>query len=156
MEYIIVAVAIKDAQKIYTEKLSDKTCRSNVLFSAGWTIEELQKLIEDHQNVTVNINALVGLLEDNESVPPGINQSQSLANIREQLTTFVRSLYRHKRRPASNVYVMMISSEQRHVKPYALPIQLIPYKSVNENTMRALVGEIVKVMRSLGMKVVGM
>ncbi len=83
-------------------------------------------LIEEHQNVTVN--ALVGFLDDNESVPPGINLSQSLANIQEHFTTFIRSLYRHKQHPASNVYMMMISSEQRRVKPYALPIQLIPYK----------------------------
>lgn len=153
---MLLYIAIKDAHKIYSDKFSEGTCRSNALFSAGWTVEELQKLMEEHQNITANVNALVGFLEDEESVPPGINLSQSLTKIREQLTIFVRSLYRHKRQPASNIYVMMISSELRQVKPYALPIQRLPYKSIKENTMRTLVGEVVKVMRARGMKVVGM
>ena len=89
-------------------------------------------------------------------VPPGINLVQSLSVIEDQLTSFVRSLYRHKRQAASNVYVVMISSELRQVKPYALPIQLLPYKSIDESTMRQLICEIVKVMTSKGMKVVGM
>ena len=110
-------------------------------------------MVSEHQKITANVSALSGTITSN--VPSGINLVQSLSVIQEQLTSFVRSLYRHKRQAASNVYVMMISSELRQVKPYALPIQLLPYKSINESTMRKLICEIVKVMISKGRKVVG-
>lgn len=51
---------------------------------------------------------------------------------------------------------MMISNEQCRVKPYALPIQLLPYTSIDVATMRSLISEILRVMTAQGMKVVGM
>ncbi len=45
-------------------------------------------------------------------------------------------MYRQKRTPASHVFVLMISSEQRRVKPYAIPIQCLPYTSMDHTTMR--------------------
>lgn len=118
-------------------------------------MEELQRLLEDHQQVTTNVNALVGLIEDGEQAHPDVSMPKLLVNIQEQLTAFVRPLYRHKRKAATNVYVLMISSELRRSKPYAVPIQLLPYKSINERTMRNIVSEILQVMVTKGMKVIG-
>ncbi len=50
--YICICIALKDAHRIYSQKLSEGKCRYNALFSAGWTVEELQKLMEQHQNIT--------------------------------------------------------------------------------------------------------
>ena len=75
--------------------------------STGWTVA---KIVE-----------LSTLLENEDTS----NAARNLTNIRQQLTDFIRSLSRHKRTAASNVYVLMISSEQRRVKPYAIPIQLL-------------------------------
>ena len=108
-------------------------------------------MVKDHQQITVSVSTLLDILKDDQS-----SAAQMLPNIRQQLTAFIRSIYCHKRTPATNVYVMMISGEQRRVKPYALPIQLLPYKSIDECTMRNLVREVVKEMTSRGMKVVGM
>ena len=49
----------------------------------------------------------------------------------------------------------MISSEQRNVKPYALPVQCLPYHSINQVVMRQLLSNLVKEMKSRGMNVVG-
>ena len=150
-------VALQDAEKSYSEKLKEGKSGNNTLFSAGWTVEELQKLIDDNQKVTVDINVLLGCLEnENVDMPSIFDPAQALSNIRQQFAAFVRSIYRHKRTPATHVFVMMISSEQRQTKPYALPIQLIPYASLDETTMRSLICDIIKVMKAHGMKVVGM
>ena len=151
--YCHLCTALENAHKIYSEKLDVGKCQSNAVFAAGWTVEELNHLISDHQLITANINAFVGSLEDDKS---DADLARTLSKIQEQLTAFVRSLYRHKQQPASNVYVFMISSELRQSKPYALPVQLLPYKSLDVKTMRGLVCEMVKAMRSKGMKVVGM
>ena len=141
------------AEERYREKCAESKggTPTNTLFSVGWTVEELQQLIKDHQQISVSISTLLNIVEDDQS-----SAAQMLPNIRQQLTAFICSIYRHKRTPATNAYVMMISSEQRRVKPYALPIQLLPYKSIDESTMRNLVRAVVKEMTSRGMKVVGM
>ena len=50
---------------------------------------------------------------------------------------------------------MMISSEHRNCKPYAVPVQCIPYAGLNEDNLRRLITELVKEMADNGMKVAG-
>ena len=69
--------------------------------------------------------------------------------------TFTRDVSRHQRVPASHIFVMMIASEQRNIKPYALLVQCVPYHSINQQLMRKLVNNLVKEMHSRGMKVCG-
>ena len=47
----------------------------------------------------------------------------------------------------------MISCEQRNVKPYSLPVQCLPYHSINQQQLRKLISKLVKEMTSRGMKV---
>ena len=83
------------------------------------------------------------------------NVALQLDNIRESVSTFTRDLSRHQRSPASHIFVMMISSEQRNVKPYAVPVQCLPYHSINQQVMRQLVRNLMKEMKSRGMKISG-
>ena len=53
------------------------------------------------------------------------------------------------------MFVVLISSELRDKKPYALPIQCLPYAGLKENDMRRIVTNIVKEMVGRGMKVRG-
>lgn len=144
--------ALTDAEKVYREKSTEGKRSTSALFAAGWTVEERQQLLSDNQQITVAINTLLGVLESDDA---SSNSAHSLSSIRHNLTTFIRSLYRHKRTPATNVHVLMISSENRQVKPYALPIQLLPYASINVKTMRSLIRDIIKAMSAKGMNVVG-
>ena len=82
------------------------------------------------------------------------NVAHQLDNIRKSVSTFTHDLSRH-RSPASHIFVMMISSEQRNVKPYAVPVQCLPYHSINQQVMRQLLCNLVKEMRSRGMNVSG-
>ena len=49
----------------------------------------------------------------------------------------------------------MISSEERRKKPYALPVQCLPYKGLSDTKVRELANKIIREMTSLNMKVAG-
>ena len=49
---------------------------------------------------------------------------------------------RFRRKAATHIFVIMISSELRNRKPYALPVQCIPYAGLNEESMRRLINEL--------------
>ena len=105
--------------------------------SRRWTHDEVRQLVNDGSD------------------PDSIGVAHTLSKICQSLTAFIRSLYRHKRTPAIKVYVLMINNETRQAKPYALPIQLLPYASLNTNTMQRLLQDIVQSMTVRGMNVVG-
>ena len=50
---------------------------------------------------------------------------------------------------------MMISSELRNHKPYAVPVQCVPYAGLRESDMRRMVSYLVQEMVQMGMKVAG-
>lgn len=64
-------------------------------------------------------------------------------------------IYLHKRQPATHILAVLISHELRNVKPYALPVQVIAYSSLNESDIRSVVNGVVEAMSGLGMKVSG-
>ena len=91
-----------------------------------------------------------------DMVQANANVPHRLDNIRTSVSTFTRDLSRHQRSPASHIFVLMISSEQRKIKPYyALPVQCLPYHSINQQIMMQLVRNLMKEMKSRGMKVSG-
>jgi len=49
----------------------------------------------------------------------------------------------------------MISNEERDKKPYALPVQCIPYKGLSDSMVRQLANKIIREMNARNMKVAG-
>lgn len=54
-----------------------------------------------------------------------------------------------------HVLVIIISIEACSKKPYALPIQCIPYTSLKDNELRGILNVIIKLMVEDGIKVTG-
>ncbi len=65
------------------------------------------------------------------------------------------SLQAYKRTAATHVLDIMISPDDRKRKPYALPVQCIPYVSLNQLQIRVIVTSVGKAMKEKGMNVVG-
>ena len=84
-----------------------------------------------------------------------VNIARWLSNIRETVSSFIRDLSRHQRVAATHIFVMMISSERRNMKPYAIPVQCLPYHSISTQQRRNMVSQLIKEMASRGMKVAG-
>ena len=83
------------------------------------------------------------------------NVARKLTSLRKCVTTFVKSVMRFKRTPATHIFVLMISQQDRRTKLYALPIQCVPYAGLKERDIRRLVSTAAKVITDHGLKVTG-
>ena len=63
--------------------------------------------------------------------------------------------YRHRRTAATHVLAVLISPDNRKRKPYALPVQLIPYVGLSLKKIRLIVNNVAKEMVDRGMTVMG-
>ena len=55
----------------------------------------------------------------------------------------IKRIIRFKRKPATHIFIFMISSELREKKPYALPVQCISYAGMKETDIHRLVTELI-------------
>ena len=84
-----------------------------------------------------------------------MNYSQRLSTVRTQLNSFIKGLSKHTRNPASHIFVIMISPEKRDMKPYAIPVQCIPYRGLKDSAVRNIINKLVKEMYNRGMAISG-
>ena len=111
--------------------------------------------MEKSQSLIATISSIRETIADSEVDLVAVNMARTLTNFRESMVAFIQSITRHKRHMATHIFVLMISSEQRDSKPYAMPVQCLPYHSINQRQMRQIVSALVKEMVSRGMKVAG-
>ena len=57
-----------------------------------------------------------------------------LDSVKNAAEEFVKGVTRHQRVAATHCLVIMISPEERNKKPYAFPVQCIPYKGLKDKT----------------------
>ena len=137
----------------YEEKLKSNSTTDQTKFSLSWDIEELKDISKEcrkmYSDLTECRNACTSELFQQSNVP------RKLAQIRERLCELTKRIVHSKREPATHIFVLMISSDSRDKKPYALPVQWFPYTGLKESDIRRIVSELCKKMISLRMKVSG-
>ena len=124
------------------------------MVSLAWKIKELSELNEQGRS----LNSAIGILATKltgECRWIEDNIRSKLKEIRVQLAVFVKGVTRHQRTPATHVLVFMISNEERDKKPYALPVQCVPYKGVSDSMVRQLANKIIHEMSARKMNVAG-
>ena len=117
-----------------------------------WDIDTLKRLSEKGRALLTDIAALVDIAQQSEADQARRNLPQKLLGIRHRLQEIVKGVYRFRRIPASHVFV---SSELRNKKPYAVPLQCLPYAGLKEADMRRILKLVVQEMVKHGMKVAG-
>lgn len=120
----------------------------------AWDLKDLEDLMEEERLLLAEVDTLRDVLSSDASDGDS-NVPRRLAALRKRLTLMTKGLSRHKRTAATHVFVFMISTEDRAKKPYALPIQCIPYKGLSHKMIRHLTDRVVAEMTVRGMKVVG-
>jgi hypothetical protein len=116
------------------------------MLSLLWDLEELKHLNEEGRQLKVDISIALDVICMPVRFQREHNLAEKLTRIRSKLVAFLKCLYRFRRTPASHIFVFMISSAQRNKKPYALPVQCIPYAGMKERDIRRLVNAVVKEM----------
>lgn len=146
---------LSSADTQYHEKLKSSENSTRELFTFGWKVEELTQLVDRLQTTITTVSSVIDMVADPTIDLVDVNVARQLSDIRETVTSLVQDLTRQKRIPATHIFVLMISSELRDIKPYALPVQCLPYHSITQQQLRQLVSKLVKEMTSRGMKVAG-
>ena len=118
-------------------------------------MKELSELNEMGRKLYANITQLIAKINNNDAVWEVENVPCQLSIIRKDLVIFIKGVTRHQRTAATHVLVFMISSEERRKKPYALPVQCLPYKGLADSTVRQLANKIIQEMSKRQMKVAG-
>ena len=126
------------------------------LHSLAWNVDDLSRLAEEGRKLIVELRVVRNHAEGPEDKYLSSNVPRHMCVLRERLTLMLKGVYRFYRTAATHVLVIMISPEERTRKPYALPVQCIPYASLTDNQCRQLTDKVITEMHKRGMKVSGM
>ena len=138
--------------KAYEDKLQSGSTEQK-MFSLIWEIEELKSINSEGRRIhedllTCTKFCTLSSFQQN-------NVAGKLTSIRQKLLQFTKRITYFKRIPATHVFVFMISPEMRDRKPYAVPVQCLPYNGLKEKDIRTLVSALCRKMVSYNMKVSG-
>ncbi len=117
-------------------------------------MEELKQLHKYVRVVHKDLSALLDVvISSTESDLQQSNVPRKLSALRTRQCDVITRVSRFKRNQATHTFVMMINSKLCDRKPYALPVQCIPYAGLKETTMRRLLNELIRAMINQGMRV---
>lgn len=154
INYVIDSVGLETKSRDYAAKVDSGTATTNTLHSLAWSIDELQRLIESSHKSCVELQVITEVVHEDVDLVRA-NIARKITKLKVVLTEIVRGVYWYRRTVATHVLAVLISPENRSRKPYALPIQCIPYSSLKDSQVRDILNVIVKEMTKLGMKVAG-
>ena len=155
VSYLCISIALENANNTYSQKVSSKKFSEKKMFELGWEIEELEKLNQTGRKLLVDIRSLCVKYSAPLYGDVDENMPKCLRSFCTDLTQFIKNIVVHQREPATHIFVFMISPEERNKKPYALPIQCIPYTGIKEENIHQFVTKIVKEMHLRNMKIAG-
>ena len=148
-------LALQERNKEYSVKQGTRTATQSML-KLAWDIQELATINDMSRSILVECQVLVEKLNDPVYDTVEDNLARRLTSLRGQMTTFVKRASRYRRNPAGHLLVIMISTEDRKRKPYAMPVQCIAYRSLKDAKIRCIANKVVQEMTQRGMKVAGM
>ena len=146
---------MKNSNDSYSSKLQSEKYKEKDLINLAWKIKEVSELDEIGRQCYREISTLASRIELNHYLWEEENIPRQIKNIRQRVITFIKGVTRHKRTAATHILVFMISNEERRTKPYALPVQCIPYKGLADMKIRQLANDVIKEMVRRKMKVAG-
>ena len=150
-----MCTALKKFNDEYTTKLKERVCSEKMMMQLAWNVKDLSDLNEQGRRIIRESDDIKRKMCDPHYDRIFDNFAKKLSSFCELAKEFVKRITKYKRIAATHILVVMISSEERSTKPYALPIQCIPYKSLKDSEVRQIANSVVKEMVARKMKVAG-
>ena len=145
---------LEKATKLFREKMRRATTSEETLRCLNWEVVEYQVLLEQSNNWLRLLSDLLGEL--NPVNPQYEHVISVLKDSQSDMALYLRNIFKKRRQPAAtHVLVVMVSDERRNRKPYALPVQYIPYYSLRDQYIRDFTKVLKQNMMELGLNVVG-
>ena len=116
------------------------------MLGLAWNLGDLKQLHTLARELRVEVGSLQGVMEDVTSDPQELNVPRRLEGLRNKLITLAKGVSRYRHEAATHIFVFMISPESRVFKPYAVPVQCVPYVGMKESKLRELIRALIKAM----------
>ena len=139
----------------YCRKLEGRNASEKVLMNLAWDLKQLEELDAEGRKLKVTCQTIKEKVGDNLFDWVQSNMAGQLTSLRKELESYVRRVSRFRRTPATHILVVMISPQGRNRKPYAIPVQCIPYVGLRDLQLRSIIDKIIDQMTTRGMKVAG-
>lgn len=152
---LIHCAALRKENEEYSSKQQAGKSTEATMFKLAWDLKDLGDLDQAGRKIKVNCETIRDKAQDESYDRVSSNLASQLNSLRRELESYVKGVYRYRRTPATHILVIMISPEERNSKPYALPVQCIPYVGLGDMQVRAIVDKVVEEMTNRGMKVAG-
>ena len=144
---------LRKSKEIYEKKRKQSNTPESSLFALAWDVnayETLKSLNHDLQNRCSSIiSKCLGPANQRGNLP------QTLAQLRKGLSQYTKDVFSKKREAATHLMIFMVADERRDMKPYAIPVRALPFKSITDAKVRQLHDELKLEMENLVMVVVG-
>ena len=132
------SVELMKANTAYEEKHQARNSPEKVVLELLWDITTLRQLNEKGRTLRTEILISRDHLDQPQSARFEFNLPRKLSGIRTHLQEVVKGVFRFKRTPATHIFVLMISSELRDKKPYAVPVHYAGLKEVDMRRIRII------------------
>ncbi|XP_021363619.1 uncharacterized protein LOC110456903 isoform X1 [Mizuhopecten yessoensis] len=135
--------AFKKATNDFRKKMNQKNANSETLKGLNWEVVECNTLLQQ-------------CLEFMSKLKSDSDSRANIKSISQEYPIYLKNLFKKKRTAVTHILVIAISDEQRNIKPYALPIQYLPYKSLRDQYVRDITEPIKNALTLAGINVVGL
>ena len=142
----------KAAKEKYAARQRQVNASEDSMFGLAWECESFQTLMNINKELKSFSSSILSRISVNQRVG---NIAADVSSLRQRLLRYTQDFFSKRREAASHLMIFMITDEKRNMKPYAVPVQFIPYHSVTDRKLRELCKELCSVMENLGMVVVG-
>ena len=124
-----------------------------VLIALAWDLVGFEDLLKEAACLTALCNNLIDVASCQDF---GLGSIQDdLNNLQNDMAGYLKQLFSNMRVAATHLLVFIIADEARNVKPYVLPVRVLPYASMTDARLREFEAELRTAMINLGMVVVG-
>lgn len=150
---VFLSDGIVSARESYERRRLQSNASESALMGLAWNLVGFEGLQTLSSELMSNIKLLVENLQAPKSREK--NEMKELKLLKQKLLEYTKQLYTKKRTAASHLMVFMIADESRNMKPYAVPVRVLPYASIKDEQLRELSDHLRMTMVGMGL-VVGM
>lgn len=146
---------LSEAVQTFQVKFNKPNTSTETLKGLNWDIVEFKTLLEQASIFKQKIDDMIANLNPMAQQVPIVPNWRLWVKESPGYLQYLRNLFKKKRICATHILVFTVADEQHNTKPYAIPIQYVPYKGIRDQELRDLTKEIKVQMTNAHLKVVG-
>ena len=141
----------KTANVEYENALKGNGKSEAKLMELAWNCTGFAELVKQAKQFKHEVTLCLDYLQQEKH----LKVKKILPDLIQRMLRYLHGLFSKQRKAASHLLIFMISNELRNRKPYAVPVQFLPYKSLTDKVLRDLQVEVESKMNGIDMNVVG-